>query len=136
MPRLRLSEKAVAKLPAPDLSRKPVLHWDTDLKGFAVLCSGVSNAKTYIAQRDLPGGKLRRVTIGPVNTLTLTVAKERAADVLDDLRRGIDPKHKAKTFTLQTALNDYLAARPNLRPASIFSIVRSSVFSDLGWTMI
>jgi hypothetical protein len=50
-----------------------------------------------------------------VNTLTLNVARDRAANVLDDLRRGIDPKHKAPTFTLQAALDDYIAARPNLR---------------------
>jgi integrase len=54
-----------------------------------------------------------------VNTLTLNVARDRAANALDDLRRGIDPKHKAPTFTLQAALDNYIAARPNLRPASI-----------------
>jgi integrase len=109
----------IARLPAPDPSGKPVLHWDGELKGFAVLCSGVSNAKTYVVQRDLPGGKARRVTIGAVAEISLATARERAADKLDDLRRGIDPKRKVANPTLASALADYLAARKDLRPASV-----------------
>ena len=64
MPRIRLTEKSIDKLKAPDPSKRQVPHWDTELRGFAVLCSGVSNAKTFIAQRDLPHGRTRRVTVG------------------------------------------------------------------------
>jgi hypothetical protein len=64
MPRVKLTEKTIAKMKAPDPSGRQVLHWDTELRGFAVLCSGVSNARTYIAQRDLPNGRARRVTVG------------------------------------------------------------------------
>ncbi|MBY0429773.1 MAG: hypothetical protein K2Q10_01125 [Rhodospirillales bacterium] len=32
---------------------KQVLHWDADLKGFGVLCSGKTAAKTYVVQRDI-----------------------------------------------------------------------------------
>ena len=69
-----------------------MLHWDTELKGFGVLCSGVSNARTFIAQRDMPNGKTRSVTVGAVNGITRDVARERADDMLDSLRRGLDPK--------------------------------------------
>jgi hypothetical protein len=119
MPRLNLTKRAVTKLVAPHPDGKQTVYWDDELRGFGVQCSGKTNQKHFIAQRDLPGGKPRRVTIGAVNTLTLNVARDRAANVLDDLRRGIDPKHKAPTFTLQAALDNYIAARPNLRPASI-----------------
>jgi len=120
MPQLKLTEKAILKMPAPDPSGKQVLHWDTELKGFAVLCSGVSNARTYVVQRTLPGsGKSRRLTVGGVNELTLAAARDRAVDMLDNLRRGIDPKVKMITPTLRWALEDYLAARKDLRPASI-----------------
>jgi integrase len=119
MPRLNLTKRAVAKLVAPHPDGKQTVYWDDELRGFGVQCSGKTNQKHFIAQRDLPGEKPRRVTIGAVNTLTLNVARDRAANVLDDLRRGIDPKRKAPTFTLQAALDDYIAARPNLRPASI-----------------
>jgi integrase len=120
MPQLKLTEKAIAKMPAPDPSGKQVLHWDTDLKGFAVLCSGVSNTRTYVVQRSLPGsGKSRRSTVAAVNELPLAKARDRAADMLDSLRRGLDPKAKVITPTLRWALEDYLAARKDLRPASI-----------------
>ena len=119
MAQLKLTEKAIAKMPAPDPSGKQVLHWDTELKGFAVLCSGVSNARTFIVQRTLPSGKTRRLTVGAVNELALIAARDRAADMLDSLRRGIDPKVKVITPTLRWALEDYLAARKDLRPASV-----------------
>jgi integrase len=119
MPRLNLTEKAIVKMQAPDPSGKQTLHWDTDIKGLAVICSGVSNSKTFICQRDLPSGKTRRLTVGAVNALTLEQARQRAADLLDDLRRGIDPKTKVVDATLQATLDSYIAARPALRPASI-----------------
>jgi integrase len=119
MPRVKLTEKTIAKMKAPDPSGRQVLHWDTELRGFAVLCSGVSNARTYIAQRDLPNGRARRVTVGAVNELALDKARHRAADMLDDLRRGIDPKRKIVNATLRSTLDAYLAARKDLRPASV-----------------
>jgi hypothetical protein len=73
MPRLKLTEKAIMKLQAPDPSGKQCLHWDTELKGFGVLCSGLSNARTFIVQRTLADGRSRRVTIGAVNELALAI---------------------------------------------------------------
>jgi integrase len=119
--RLKLTERSIAKMKAPDPTGRQALHWDSELRGFAVLCSGVSNAKTYIVQRDLPNGRTRRVTVGGVNELTLEKARRRAADMLDDLRRGIDPKRKIVDATLRSTLDTYLAARKDLRPASIRS---------------
>jgi hypothetical protein len=40
-----------------------------ELKGFGILCSGITNSKTFIAQRVLPGSKIRRVTVGAVNEI-------------------------------------------------------------------
>ena len=63
MPRLKLTEKSIARLPAPDPSGKQVPYWDQDLKGFGVLVSGKTNGKSFIVQRDLPDGRTRRITI-------------------------------------------------------------------------
>ena len=60
-----LTEKRIARLPAPDPSGRQTIHWDTDLKGFAVLVSGVSKIKTYIAQKKLPSGSDRPPLGGP-----------------------------------------------------------------------
>jgi integrase len=116
MPRIKLTEKTVAKLRAPDPSGKQVLHWDAELKGFGVLCSGVSSSKTYVVQRAI-SGNTRRVTIGPTNVLTLAAARVRAQGPLADFYRGIDPKAKqAASATLASVLDDYLAARKDLKP--------------------
>ena len=119
MPRLKLTDRAITKMPAPDPSHKQVLHWDTEITGLAVLCSGVSKTKTFIVQRALKSGKTRRLTIGAVNTVSLEDAREQAADMINDLRRGIDPKRKVSNPTLRESLDGYLSARKDLRPASI-----------------
>ena len=41
MPNLKLTKTAITRLKAPDPSGKQTLHWDTELKGFGVLCSGM-----------------------------------------------------------------------------------------------
>jgi integrase len=119
MPKLHLTERAIAHMPAPDPTGKQVLHWDTDLKGFAVLCSGTTATKTYVVQRDLPNKKTRRLTVAAVNEVTLDKARDLAADMLLDLRLGVDPKRKDMDATLSTILESYLAARRDLSPESV-----------------
>src|SRR6185295_3349956 len=116
MPKLKLTTRAIDKLRAPTPDGKQQLHWDTELRGFGVLLSGVSNAKTFIVQRDIKG-KSRRVTVGPTNVLSLDAARQRAEGILADFYQGYDPKApKPVQLTLQAALNNYLKGdklRPN-----------------------
>ena len=121
--RIKLTTKAIERLAAPDPSGRQKLHWDTELRGFGVLCSGTSGNKTYVVQRDLPGGRTRRVTVAPVNVLYLDKARKRAEEVLADFYKGIDPKAGRRgDATLREALEDYLRARASgeepLRPGS------------------
>jgi integrase len=119
MPRIRLNARAIERLRAPAPSGKQTLYWDTTLRGFGVLVSGTTNGKSFIVQRDLPGGKTRRVTVGPTNVLSLDAARKRAEAVLADLYKGIDPKAKARDqMTLRAALNDYLDHHASLREKS------------------
>ena len=37
MPKLKLTARAIERLPAPDPSGKQTLYWDTELRGFGVL---------------------------------------------------------------------------------------------------
>jgi integrase len=115
MPKLKLTATTVKKLKAPDPSGKQVVHFDSELKGFGVLCSGVTNVKSYVVQRDVLGNT-RRLTVGAVNEIPLDVARERAADMLDKLRRGIDPKQKSRSGTLRQTLEQYLASRTLREP--------------------
>src|SRR4051812_16965952 len=113
MPRLKLTQRTIEKLPAPDPSGRQVLHWDTELRGFGVLCSGKTNAKTYVVQRDLPDGRTRRVTLAATNVVALDEARRRAQATLAELYRGVDPRVSARgSATLGHVLNDYLASRP------------------------
>jgi len=115
MPRTKLTQKTITRLRAPTGIGKPVLYFDADLRGFGVLCSGKTKTRTYIAQRDLPGGRTRRVTIAACNEMILAEAKDRAREILVDMRRGIDPKRKG-TGTLEQTLTAYLQANKELKP--------------------
>jgi hypothetical protein len=117
MPRTKLTQHAIAKLQAPTPTGKQIPYWDTDLKGFGVLCSGKTSTKNFIVQRDLPGGKSRRVTIANVNELKFADAKDRARKLLLDMRGGKDPKAKPRTGTLQETLDAYVASE-RLSPRS------------------
>jgi integrase len=127
---MKLTKRAVEKLVAPHPTGKQTLVWDTDLKGFGVLLSGKTTAKTYIVQHRLRSGRTRRVTIGPVGVLDLDDhdgeegAKTRARKVLGEFYSGVDPKAERRVaarraVSLRSTLDAYIAANRNLRPKSI-----------------
>jgi integrase len=122
MPHAKLTERAIAKLPAPTPTGKQIAYWDVDLRGFGVLCSGRTNSKSFVAQRDLQNGKTRRVTIAHVNEISLAEAKDRARKLLVEMRGGKDPKAKPKTSgTLQETAELYLqSARLSARSKEIY----------------
>ena len=120
MPKIRLTKKAIDGLRAPTKSGKQALYWDTRLRGFGVLCSGVTNSKSFVVQRDLPDGRARRVTLAPTNVIGLEEARRRAEAKLAELYSGVDPKAAARErTTLREILEDYIASRPSLRATSI-----------------
>jgi integrase len=114
--RTKLTEKAVAKLRAPTASGKQAVVCDTELKGFAVLLSGVTGAKTYIAQRTVKG-KTRRITIGPTNAIKAEEARKRAQEIIIDLIAGRDPKARgAAAVTVSDSFKLYVAKKIELKP--------------------
>jgi integrase len=122
MPTIKLTKTAVQNLKAPDPSGKQKLYFDSDLKGFAVLCSGTSNAKSFIVQRDI-SGKTRRITIGATNVFDVDKAREKAIGALLLMHQGTDPKAVAKAarqggITLREAFEEFLTVRHKLRASS------------------
>ena len=80
----------------------------------------MSTSKTYIAQRQLPNGLRRRVTVASAAELPLEKAREAAAELLLSMRQGRDPKvSRRATSTLRQTLDAYLAEQKNLRPRSV-----------------
>jgi integrase len=117
MPQLKLTERAVAKLKAPDPSGNQVLHWDTETRGFGVRVSGTTNDKSYVVQRAIRG-KTRRITIGATNVLSLAEARGRAETVLGQFYAGIDPRRRAAaSATLRQVMEEYLT-KQDLKPRS------------------
>jgi integrase len=122
---MKLTRRTVAAIKAPDPSGRQVIHWDADLKGFGLLASGVTDAKTYVIQRRLPDGRTRRVTVGAVGEFArVEDARRRAGELLLGLREGKDPKAErrraaARDRTLGDWLDLYLRANKDLRPRSI-----------------
>jgi len=98
MANLKLTKRAIEKLPAPHPTGKQQLVWDTELKGFGVLVSGATTEKTYVVQHKLKDGRTRRVTVGPVNAIDLDGedgARARARKVIGEIYAGADPKATA-----------------------------------------
>jgi len=118
MPRINLTIKSVERLRAPTKTGKPILYWDDGpraVRGFGVLCSGKTHAKTYVVQRDLPNGRTRRATIAGANEISLDKARTEAAELVAAMRKGIDPKAaRQKALTLAGALDAYREARAHL----------------------
>jgi len=77
MPTVKLTKDKIGKIKAPDPSGKQVIYWDEELAGFGLLVSGVTSSKSYIAQRRLPDGRTRRITIGAVNEFSKVEAARR-----------------------------------------------------------
>jgi integrase len=120
VPTIKLTEKSVAKLKAPDPSGTQVLHWDTALKGFGVLCSGTNDVKTYVVKGRV-GGRVVRRKLGRVGVLTVNEARLSAKEMLAGFIGGVDPRAAAVSCTtLRDALATYLTAREgNLKPRSV-----------------
>jgi integrase len=123
MPRLKLIKRTVENLKAPDPRGKQTLYWDTELRGFGVLVSGVGATKSWVVQAKLKTGRTRRVTLAPTNVLSLNEAREEAKLKLGEIYRGGDPKISARrargAVTLSAVLDNYLTTNSNLSPKSI-----------------
>lgn len=95
----RLTKATIKKFPAPDPSGKQTLHWDSELKGFGVLCSGVSTVKSFVVQRENKA-KIPRRTIGRINYMpdnySLDEVRIKADQWLENIRYGIDEYREGK----------------------------------------
>jgi Arm DNA-binding domain len=119
MPQMKFTAKSIRRLKAPDPSGKQVLHWDTAMPGFGVLCSGTSSTKTYVVRGSVRGRDIRK-TIERVGLISLNDARLRAKEMMVNFSGGIDPRAAKSTsdaVTLREALESYLSLR-NLKPRS------------------
>lgn len=123
MATMKLTQRAVEKITAPHPSGRQALVWDSEIKGFGLLVSGKTNAKTYVVQSRLKDGRSRRVTVGPASVLDCIDAREQAKKTIAQFYSGDDPKALAqrrrdRALTLRAALDRYLDARKDLAAKS------------------
>jgi integrase len=86
---MKLTKATVAKLSLPD-GKTEVIHFDDDIDGFGLRLR-VGGSKTWIIQYR-HGRQQRRMTFGTVSTLAADDARERAQDLLAQVRLGRDPQ--------------------------------------------
>lgn len=126
MPTMKMTKTAVEKLPAPDPSGRQTLYWaeGTATPGLGILVSGVSATKSWVCQGNLPNGKSRRLTLGPVAVLSLDEAWEVAKPKLAAMLQGKDPKltvseRMVAGMTVREVFDDLLKASSNFAPNTI-----------------
>lgn len=108
---LLLTDASIRTLPAPDPSGRQTIHWDREITGFGVMCSGTTSARSFVVQHR---GKRR--TLERVEYMTLDEARDLAPDWIRALRKNVDPKVNGKTHrtpqpeavTLGSVFDEYL----------------------------
>lgn len=63
--------------------------WDTEQPGFGLRVG--RSTKSFVVQRDLPGGRSRRVTIGRYPAWSVPEARKEARALIVQFDRGVDP---------------------------------------------
>lgn len=103
--------------PEPDSKAKDIIYWDDSRdspRGFGLRVGkaqeGGRVTRTFVVQRDLPGGKTKRISLGRwLDDLSLDRARELALEARKDLKEGRDPTAKpAGGATLRDAFDRHI----------------------------
>ena len=92
VPVARLIKRSVEAVPLPEKGKRAYL-WDDQLKGFGVMVTA-AGSRSYLIQYRIGGrkGDLERYTIGKHGSpWTCEQARDRAADLLEEVRKGVSP---------------------------------------------
>jgi integrase len=108
----RITKRSVEAIALPARTARSYL-WDDTLKGFGCMVMA-SGARSYLVQYQMGGraAPTRRATIGRHGSpWTAERARDRASDLLEMVRKGIDPAEHAKTERAATEAGKALAER-------------------------
>lgn len=120
----------------PIKGKDQTFYRDGELKGFALRITA-SGIKSFVVE-TLIGNKVRRMTIGRYGVLTAEQARIEAKKILGKIASGGDPvaerqQARAKTVTLKEVFDDYLKARKDLKPTTVFDYQRVMKESFASW---
>ena len=117
-----ISDRLINALPLP--KAKPVLHWHPVIKGLGVAISARKGTRSWIVQRDI-GGRTRRITLGPVGSLSPEEVVRRAYELMDGMRQGKDPRtFRPQDNTVGRLLDRMLKAKEGTRRQSTLANYR------------
>jgi integrase len=108
MPVLKLTLRNVVEKCLPIPGKRQAVYWDVELKGFA-LCVGQTGVRSFFVKKHK-----KTTTIGRTPPWTPELARKRAAEIIIDMDRGLDPgaerrKKRALGLTLAKALAEHLS---------------------------
>lgn len=117
MKQIKLTLSAIDKLPYAVDANRPVVYWDTELKGFGLRVGRTT--KAFFVQRDI-NTKTYTSKIGAYGHFTPEQARRLAQQKLYLLAQGIDPEEvkreeALKLMTLQEVLDDYLKTNKKIK---------------------
>jgi integrase len=111
-----------------------VFHFDARCPGLSVRIQRTGKPG-FVAWYTAPGGKRKRITIGPVAGLDLDAARRKAAEIVNAARNGRDPAMErkqariaaAEVFTLGDLIGAYLRdhAERHQRPRTLAETKRA-----------
>jgi len=132
---MHLIKTVVDKIEAP-VDRDQAFHRDDQLKGFALRVTA-SGVKSFVVEK-LVGGKVRRMTVGRYGELTVEQARKEAQKLLGKIATGVDPlaekrEFKLRQITLAEVFEDYIKARKELKPKTLYDYRRSLEVAFADW---
>ncbi|MDA8248674.1 MAG: integrase arm-type DNA-binding domain-containing protein [Rhodospirillales bacterium] len=119
----RFTKTTVARLACPP-DRAEAFYWAEEPHGFGLRCLA-SGARRYIVQYRTKAGAQRRVSLGDPKDVKLDAAREKARDILAQVRLGGDPQGEQQAARKQAReavrvgelIESYLAvAKKRMRP--------------------
>jgi integrase len=119
---MRLIKTTVEQAEAPK-NKDQVFYRDDQLKGFALRVTQVG-IKSFVVEKRI-NRKVKRITLGRYGELTVEQARKEAQKLLGKIATGGDPisdkkREKIHRITLAEVFRDYLKARTDLKPTSIY----------------
>lgn len=130
--KVRITKTHVDKITPP--SHGQIFLRDAELNGFALRVT--AGSKSFIVEKRIEG-RVKRMTLGSYPALTVEQARKEAQKLLGKVASGINPVAEKKAqrirgTSLSTAYADFLKARKNLSPRTIYDYQRfmETVFED------
>lgn len=130
----KMTKSFVDKVAPPEQGY--AIHWDDGIKGFGLRVTAAGR-KSFVAQGRVQG-KAVCVTIGPYGEWTEHQAREEARQILQTMRKGIDPrdakkKDEAVKVTLQQVTDAYVSRPGKLKDSSKAEILRHVATTFEAW---